>query len=278
MEGLLSSMELGFGLILRELSAVLVVLLRDGLCSQFMFQSLQRGSRSWQLVLAASGFDARQLFRGGCCGGGGCSAVPPGGAASAERRPRSVEPSAAATAATGAGPELVRGQVLDVGPRSSSLNREGSYRVVWLIQCDRSHCYESYEKQRAETLAAQIEVKCHLIDQLYAAKQECASMETTLKYAGLEKEPVNVRSLANAYRQLMTVNLNSRKEISFLIEELRKERSLQSIQAEVAEMLKGRTFLEEVTRISTSQGAVTNQPGDRAPSPAGPFPRSGPSC
>ncbi|XP_074230552.1 uncharacterized protein LOC141579233 [Camelus bactrianus] len=213
MEGLLSSMELGFGLILREVSAVLVVLLRDGLCSQFMFQSLQweavlslpvftsLGSGSWQFGLAASGFDARQLFRGGCCGGGGDSAVPPGGAAWAERRPRSVEPSAAATAATGAGPELVRGQVFNVGPHSSSLNREGSYRVVWLIQCDRSHRYQSYEKQRAETMAAQIEVKCHLIDQLYAAKQECASMETTLKYAGLEKEPVNVRRLANAYQQ-----------------------------------------------------------------------------
>ncbi|XP_032346434.1 uncharacterized protein LOC116666871 [Camelus ferus] len=162
---------------------------------------VRQGSGSWQLVLAASGSDARQLFRGGCCGGGGDSAVPPGGAAWAERRPRSVEPSAAATAATGAGPELVRGQVFNVGPRSSSLNREGSYRVVWLIQCDRSHRYQSYEKQRAETMAAQIEVKCHLIDQLYAAKQECASMETTLKYAGLEKEPVNVRSLANAYQQ-----------------------------------------------------------------------------
>ncbi|XP_064336281.1 uncharacterized protein LOC116150809 isoform X1 [Camelus dromedarius] len=52
---------------------------------------------------------------GGCSGGG---AVPLGGAALAERRPRNFVSSAGAA---GARPEVVRGQVLDEGPRCSNL-------------------------------------------------------------------------------------------------------------------------------------------------------------
>ncbi|EPY73647.1 hypothetical protein CB1_002658001 [Camelus ferus] len=290
MEGLLSPVELGFELILRELSAVLVSLLPDGLSSQFIFQSLQ-----WETVLS---LPSRMSVAGWVlCGILGC---PPGLVVAAGSMITGQSPEwVSAMEGLLSSMELGFGLILrELSAVLVSLLPDGLsshfmfQRLQWetvlslpvltsligvlfiyrFIRSVASHLCQRYEKQLAEKLAAQIKEKCHLIDQLYVAKQECARMETTLKNAGLEKEPVNVPSVANAYRQLMTVNLSSRKEISFLSEELRKERSLQSIQAEVAEMLKGRTFLEEVTRISTSQGAVTNQPGLD-----GDFPRSGPS-
>ena len=49
MEGMLSSVELGFGLILGQLSEVLVLLLPNGFSSWFTFQSLQ-----WETVLCLS--------------------------------------------------------------------------------------------------------------------------------------------------------------------------------------------------------------------------------
>lgn len=55
----------------------------------------------------------RRAFRGG--GGGGPAA------------------NMAAAAAAGAGPEMVRGQVFDVGPRYTNLSYigEGAYGMVW---------------------------------------------------------------------------------------------------------------------------------------------------
>lgn len=61
-----------------------------------------------------------------------------GRAAAAERRaqPSAAEAAAAANmaaAAAGAGPEMVRGQVFDVGPRYTNLSYigEGAYGMVW---------------------------------------------------------------------------------------------------------------------------------------------------
>ncbi|XP_074206194.1 uncharacterized protein LOC141574629 isoform X3 [Camelus bactrianus] len=67
-------------------------------------------------LLSGAPPSARPTVSGGGCSGGG--AVPLGGAALAERRPRNFVSSAGAA---GARPEVVRGQVLDEGPRCSNL-------------------------------------------------------------------------------------------------------------------------------------------------------------
>ncbi len=155
MEGLLSSMELGFGLILRELSEVLVSLPPDGLSAQLMLQSLQ-----WETLLSLPVLTSLLAVLFGC------------------RLTHSV----------------------------------------------RSRLYQRRGKQPAERLAAQVEMKCQLIDRLFMGRQECARVETALKNAGREKEPANIPGLAAAYRHLVSVNLSSRKEVTCVIEELRKER------------------------------------------------------
>ena len=60
-----------------------------------------------------------------------------------------------------------------------------------LVQSVRSRLYVRHKKQLAETLAAQIDEKCQLIDKYCAAKNEYAEMETSLENARLETESIN---------------------------------------------------------------------------------------
>ncbi|XP_032318232.1 LOW QUALITY PROTEIN: 8-amino-7-oxononanoate synthase-like [Camelus ferus] len=112
-----------------------------------------------------------------------------------------------------------------------------------------------------KTLAALIEEKCQLIDKICAAKKENAGMETSVENARINKDSVNILSLADTYRKMMRVNLSLRKELNSLVKELKKGRFLQSKQEEMAEMLKVLKFLVEVMRINTSQEAFTNHSG-----------------
>ncbi|KAJ1065319.1 hypothetical protein K5549_014324 [Capra hircus] len=108
-----------------------------------------------------------------------------------------------------------------------------------LVQSVRSRLNVRHEKQLAKTLAAQIDEKCQLIDKYCAAKNEYAEMETSLENAKLESESINVFSLADGYRKLRRVNLILRQELNSLVQELIKERLMQSKQEEeMEEMLK----------------------------------------
>ena len=124
-----------------------------------------------------------------------------------------------------------------------------------LVQSVRSRLNVRHEKQLAKTLAAQIDEKCKLIDKYCAAKNEYAEMETSLENAKLESESINVFSLADGYRKLRRVNLILRQELNSLVQELIKERLMQSKQEEeMEEMLKILKSLEVVMRTTRAQG------------------------
>ena len=180
MEGLPSSVELGFGRILGKLSEVVMLLLPSGQSSQFTFQSLQ-----WETAVYL--------------------------------------------------------------PVVSLL--VGLLFTFRLVQSVRSRLYVKHKKQLAETLAAQIDEKCQLIDKYCAAKNEYAEMETSLENARLESESINIPSLTDTYRKLRRVNLILRQEINSVVQKLIKERFMQ-----MEEVLKVFKSLEEVMRISISQG------------------------
>ena len=64
-------------------------------------------------------------------------------------------------------------------------------------------------------------------------------METSLENARLETESINIPSLTDTYRKLRRVNLILRQELNCLVQELIKERFMQSKQEEeMEEMLK----------------------------------------
>ncbi|XP_074247025.1 uncharacterized protein LOC141582573 [Saimiri boliviensis] len=99
-----------------------------------VWQAGSRLKRLWALQLSPPASSFLLPVSGGSCSSGGN--VPSGGETGAERQPRTVEPSAAeaaAAAVAGAGPEMVRGQVFDVGPRYTNLSYigEGAYGMVW---------------------------------------------------------------------------------------------------------------------------------------------------
>ena len=124
-----------------------------------------------------------------------------------------------------------------------------------LVQSVRSRLYVRHEKQLAETLAAQIDEKCQLTDKYRAAKNEYAEMETSLENARLETESINIPSLTDTYRKLRRVNLILRQEVNSVVQKLIKERFMQPKQEEeMEEVLKVFKSLEEVMRISRSQG------------------------
>ena len=209
MEGLPSSVEHGFELILGQLSEMLVLLLPNGFGSWFTFQSLQ-----WETVVCWSDIS----------------------------------------------PFLV-----------------GLFFTLRLLQSVQSRLYLRREKQLAKTMAAQIEEKCQLIDEICAAQKENAEMETSLENARLETESLNIPSLTDTYREMMKIHLILMEELSSLAQEVEKERVKQSKQeGEMVEMFKELKFLEEVMRTITLHEAFPNHPGGQAPIPDGPFPRSGP--
>nr|CAI9693591.1 unnamed protein product [Rangifer tarandus platyrhynchus] len=126
-----------------------------------------------------------------------------------------------------------------------------------LVQSVKSRLFVRHEKQLAETLAAQIDEKCQLTDKYHAAKNEYAEMETSLENARLESESINVLGLTETYRKLRRVNMMMRQELNSLVQELMKERFMQSKQEEeMEEMLKVLKSLEEVMRITRSQGLL----------------------
>ena len=143
-----------------------------------------------------------------------------------------------------------------------------------LVQSVRSHLYGRREKRLAEALAAVIEEKCQLIDKLSDAKEEHVGVESSLENARREKDSFNVPRLADTYRKAKRTNMMLREELNCLVQELKEERAKRSKQGgQVMEMLIFQC-LEEIVRLTTSQGAFPQLPGDQEPSPGGPLLRS----
>lgn len=148
-----------------------------------------------------------------------------------------------------------------------------------LVQSVRSHHYGKREKQLAEALAAGIEEKCHLIDKVFAAEKERAALESSPEKAKLEKESFDIPSLADSYRKGKTTNVMLMKELNSLCRDLEEERAKRSQQEEqMMEMLKDLQALEDMMAFAQSQGAFLNLLGDQEPSPAAPWPGSGPGA
>lgn len=208
MEGLPSSVELGFGPILGKLGEVVVALLPDGLSPRLTFHSPQ-----WETVMR-----------------------PP-----------------------------VVGLLV------------GLLFLFRLVESVRSRRYVRREKRLAEAVAAAIEEKCQLIDKLSAAQEDYMGIDSSSENARLEREPLNIPGLTDAYRKVTRTNSVLMEELTGLVRELKAERAKRSKEEEeMAEMLKALASIEAVVRFSTSRGAFPKLPGGREPSPAGPFPGSGP--
>ncbi|KAF4026268.1 hypothetical protein G4228_018424 [Cervus hanglu yarkandensis] len=135
-----------------------------------------------------------------------------------------------------------------------------------LFQSVRSQLFVRHEKQLAETLATQIDEKCQLTDKYHAAKNEYAEMETSLENARLEGESINVLGLTDTYRKLRRVNVMMRQELNSLVQELIKERFMQSKQEEeMEEMLKVLKSLEEKPQVERKEGKEEKKAAAPAP-------------
>ncbi|XP_045383303.1 cTAGE family member 4-like [Lemur catta] len=146
-----------------------------------------------------------------------------------------------------------------------------------LVQSIRSHLYVRRDKQLGETLAAQIKKKCQLIDKLSASKKEYAETEASLENAQLANKSLNIPSLIDNYKKVKRFNLVLMEELTYLVQETKKEKSKRSKQEEAMKtILKMLQSLEENMRITLPQGTFPHLPGGQQPSPAGLFPRSGP--
>lgn len=146
-----------------------------------------------------------------------------------------------------------------------------------LVRSVRSRRYGRREKQLAEAVAAGIEEKCQLIDKLFDAKEEHVGIESSLENARREKDSLDIPRLADSYRKANGTNVMLREELNSLVQELKGESAKRSKQeGQVREMLRDLQCLEEIVRLTTSQGAFPQLPGDQEPSPVGPLLRSGP--